>query len=253
VNRLKAFTYYDDPPTVPPPPPPPPTGVTFTAEQQAHVNKLLAENKRSIQAQNAELVKQLEELRSNANLTQQQKDELDARITTLQQQHLTKEQQLSSEVEKLNKKYKTDTETLTGESKKWRGSYEGLLIENSIMAGASKHSAASSKQLLHMLQSRAKVVEEVDDAGKPTGKFVVKLPMTVLDTKTKKPVEVELEMTEAIGKMREDADNANLFMFDGKTGLGGNNTAGGGSSGSGNIDWAKLTPEQHREMRKKVV
>jgi hypothetical protein len=247
---LKAFTYFNDPPppTVPPPPPGP---IVFTKEQQDHVNKLLAENKRGLQDQNKELVKQLEELRSNANLTQQQKDELDARITTLQQQHLTTEQQLQAELDKINKKYKSDTENLTGESKKWRGSYENLLIENAIMAGSSKHTAVSATQMMNQLGSRAKVVEEVDDTGKPTGKFVVKLPMKILDSKTKKMVDVELEMVEAIGKMKEDTENANLFLYDGKAGLGGSNGATGGSSG--NVNWASLTPEQHREMRKKAL
>ncbi len=247
---LKAFTYHDEPGTSPPPPPPPPPpgGRTFT---QPEVDKLMAEHRKGLQTQNAELIKQLEELKTTSGLTAQQKEELEARIETLSQQHQTKEQQLAAELEKVNKKYKTDTENLGNETKKWKSAFDNTLIENAILAGATKHTAASAAQLKSMLQSRAKVVEELGDDGKPTGKFVVKLPMTVLDPKTKKPVDVELEMIEAIGKMKEDTENANLFLYDGKPGFGGNNAAGGGP-GSGTIDWANLTPEQHREMRKKV-
>lgn len=247
---LKTFTYHNDggvspPPPPPPASPPPPPAATFTQEQ---VNKIMAENKRALQQQNADLVKQLEDLRAASGLTQQQKDELDARITTLQQQHLTKEQQLSGELEKVNKKYKTDTEQLTQVGQQWQNRFTTLLVTNAILEGSTKHQAASAKQLTAMLASQVKVVEEVDEAGKPTGNFVPKLPVTVIDGKTKKPVVVELGVVEAIGKMREDPDFANLFLFDGKAGLGGNTQTGGG--GTGNTGFrADMTPEQYRTWR----
>lgn len=247
---LKAFTYYNDggvspPPPPPPASPPPPPAATFTQEQ---VNKIMADNKRALQQQNADLVAQLETFRSKANLTQQEKDELDARISTLQQQHLTKEQQLSGELEKANKKYKTDTEVLTQQGQQWQGRFTSLLVTNAILEGSSKHQAASAKQLTAMIAPQVKVVEEVDEAGKPTGNFVPKLPVTVIDPKTKKPVVVELGVVEAIGKMREDPEFANLFLFDGKAGLGGSNQSGGGGSGSPGYN-ANMTPEQYRKWR----
>lgn len=248
----KIHTYYDEPePTVPPtvpPPPPPPAPVTFT---QAQVDKMMAEHRKGLQTQNAELVKQLEELRQSANLTQQQRDELDARINNLTQQHLTTEQKLKAQVEATEKKYKADTENLTNESRKWKGNYEKLLVTNEILKGAMQYKAAKDTQLLAMLLPNAKVVEEVDDKGQPTGNFVAKLPTTVIDPKSKQKVTLELPIVEAIGKMRDDPDNANLFLIDGKPGFGGSGNAPTGS-GSGEVDWSKLTPAQHRAKRKEL-
>jgi len=251
---LKSFTYFDDPPASPPPavpptvppPPTPPPGQTFTQEQ---VNKMMADHKRALQKQNEELVTQLQQLRDNANLTAQQKEELETRIQTLSQQHLTEAQKLQAELETTKKKYKTDTEALTNDSRKWKGSFEKLLVTNAITEGAITHKAANAKQLAAMLLPQAKVVEEVDDAGQPTGNFVAKLPVTVLDQKTKKPVTVELPIVEAIGKLREDPENANLFLVDGKPGFGGLNQNAG--SGSGTPDISKMTPAQYREWRSK--
>lgn len=244
-SKVKTRTYFDDtvPPVVPPPPPPPP--VTFTQEQ---VNKMLADNKRALQTQNTELVKQLEEIRATATLTVQQKEELDTRIQTLTQQHLTKEQQIAAELDKTNKKYKTDTEVLGNEAKKWRSSFDSVLVNNAIIEGASKHKAASPKQMQALLSAKAKVVEEVDDKGQATGNFVVKLPMAVIDPKTKVAVVVDLNMDEAIAKMREDPENANLFLNgDGKSGLGGSNVGQGGKSGP--IDFKNMTPAEYQKWR----
>lgn len=247
--RIKTRTYFDDPPAVPPPPPPPPPPAkTFT---QADVDKMMAEHRKGLQKTNEDLVAQLETWRNKANLTEQEKADLDARIQTLSQQHLTEAQRLQQQVERAEKKYKEETEALTQDSRKWRGSYEKLLVTNGILAGAQKHQAANAGQLEAMLLPKAKVVEEVGDDGKPTGNFVAKLPVTILDPKTKKMVTVELPIEEAIGEMRKDPTNANLFLVDGKPGFGGDPNVGGGAGG-GQVDWAKLTPLQHREMRKKL-
>lgn len=256
--KNKAIAYFDGegaspppPPASPPTPPPPPpaSGSVFTQEQ---VNKMMADHKRALQTQNQELVKQLEELRTNANLTAQQKEELDTRITTLQQQHLTEQQKLALELDKVNKKYKTETENLGAEANKWKNQFNSMLVTNSILEGATKHQAASAKQMIAMLGSQVKVVEEVDDNGKATGRYVPKLPMTILDPKTKKPVQVELDVVEAIGKLREDPEFANLFLVDGKPGLGGSNANAGGANG-GTPDIASMSPAQYREWRKKQL
>lgn len=257
IGAFKTTAYFDDgtpgasPPVSPPPPPPPPavppTNGTFTQEQ---VNKMMAEHKRALQTQNQELVKQLEELRSSATLTQQQRDDLDARINTLQQQHLTEQQKLSLELEKVSKKYKTETESLSAEANKWKSQFTTTLVTNAILEGATKHQAASAKQMLAMLGGQVKVVEEVDEKGNGTGRYVPKLPLTVLDPKTKKPVQVELDVVEAIGKLREDPEYSNLFLVDGKPGFGGTNAnLGGGNSAS--PDFSKMTPEQYKDWRNK--
>ena len=256
----KTFTFYNDPPavpptvppTVPPPPPPPPpaAGKTFTQDE---VNRMMAEHKRTLQENNAALVTQLEELRKNTALTQQQKDELDTRIQVLSQQHLTEQQKLQLQLDQATKKAKTEAETLAQEAKTWKGAFEGTMIENAVLAGSSEHKAVNAGQLLDLLRGKAKVVQELDASGQPTGKFLVKLPVKVVNPKTKAAEILELDAVEAIGKMREDPSNGNLFMFDGKTGLGGTNHPNNTAAGDGTPDFSKMTPSEFRAWRDKEM
>lgn len=250
----KTFTYYEDPPvvppvppTVPPPPPPPPPTKVFT---QAEVDKIMEGHRKGLQTQNQELVKQLEDLRATHGLTQQQKDELDARITALSQQHLTEQQKYAAELEAHKKKYASDTKALAEESTKWKSSFENVMVKNAIMAGSSTHKAANNEQMLDLLNGKAKVVPETDSEGKPTGGFVVKIPVKVIDPKTKQPVVLELDAVEAIGKMREDPANANLFLFDGKAGLGGSNHHSGKTGTGSTPDFASMSTDEYIKWRK---
>lgn len=253
LNALvKTATQYDDdpppvPPVSPPPPPPPPAVKMFTQEQ---VNAIVNDNKKATKAANEALVKQLEELRENVNLTTAQKDELDARIQNLSQQHLTEQQKLALELDTTKKKLKTDTDALANEAKQWQGAFQSVMVNNAVLAGAVKHKAANEEQLLGLLEGKAKVVQELDAEGKPTGKFLVKIPVKVIDPKTKAPTVVELDAVEAIGKMREDPANHNLFLFDGKPGHGGSNHPNNPATGAA-PDQSKMTPAQYREWRKK--
>lgn len=259
----KTFTFYNDPPAVPPvppvsppppvppvSPPPPPPGRVFTQEE---VNRMMADHKRTLQENNTALVSQLEELRKNSALTQTQKDELDARIQVLSQQHLTEQQKLQLQLDQAAKKAKTETEALANEAKQWRGAFEGTMIENAVLAGSSEHKAVNSGQLLDLLRGKAKVVQELDASGQPTGKFLVKLPVKVTNPKTKAVEVLELDAVEAIGKMREDPANGNLFMFDGKTGLGGTNHPNNTLPGDGTPDFAKMSPAEYQAWRKKEM
>jgi hypothetical protein len=64
---------------------------------------MMADNRRKLTNQNQELVKQLEQLKQNATLTQEQRDELQARITQLEEQYLTKEELIKRESGKREK------------------------------------------------------------------------------------------------------------------------------------------------------
>jgi hypothetical protein len=245
---LKTRTYFNDPPVVPPPPPPP--AKTFTQDE---VNALMAENKKTLQKQNAELVAQLETLKQGKGLSEQEKADLQTRIDQLSTQHMTETQRLQAALDAANKTAKTQVESLTGESKKWQGEYQRLLVTQGILQGVAAHKAAdpTGEQLISMLMPRAKVVEIVDDAGQATGVYQAVLPVTVLD-KAKKPVVVELPIAEAIGEMRKDTKNANLFLTDGKPGYGGNNSGTGGGGGKPAFD-PTMSPSDYRKHRKEII
>lgn len=258
LGKVKSRTYYDDPVQSPPPPPPvspphsppapvsPPAGKTFT---QADVDRIMAEHRKGLQTQNQELATQLEEFRNKANLSETAKAELDAKIQVLQSQHLTEAQKLTQQVEAEKKRLKELEDTSKKEVDTWRGNFHDLLVTNSILSGAAKHEAAFAEQMLDMLKPKAKVVSATDaDGNVIPNKYVAKMAVTVIDPKTKQPVTVDLPIEDAIGEMRKDQKHANLFLTNGKPGLGGT----GGSGGNGNpgpIDMNNITPEEYRARR----
>ena len=242
------FTYYNDPPISPPPPPPPPTP-DDKKFSQGDLDRLMAEHRKKLQSENKDLVDQLTKLRENVNLTAQEKEALETRINSLSQQHLTDTQKLQAELDTTKKKLSSENEGLKVAGQKWQGLFNNLLVTNAILQGASEHKAVNAAQLAAMLSPSAKVVEVLDEKGQPTGEYAAKLPIKTVDPKTKAEVVIDLPIVEAIGKMREDENNANLFIIDGSPGFGGNgNVKAGSEKGSFRKD---MTPEQYREYRKK--
>lgn len=271
---IRSRMYYNDPPSSPPPPPtpppvspPPPPAVppvppppppiaggggdrTFT---QADVDRMMAEHRKGLQKQNQELIDQLEALRQNTSLTQQQKDELETRIQTLSQQHLTKEQAAQEEFSKLKKKYEKETKELADKEVVWKSRFENVMADNALAVGANMAGARSAKQLQMMFRNQVKVVEVVGDDGKPTGTWEARMPVEITDPKTKAKSTIELPVPEAITKLKENDEFANLFSAEGRSGFGGNNFNGNGYGGkNGDMpDFAKMTHEEYSEWRKK--
>lgn len=250
LGKLNSRTYFDDPPAVPPPPPspppPPPAGKVFT---QADVDKMMADHRRGLQTSNQELATQLEEFRNKANLSETQRAELDAKIVTLQTQHLTEAQKLTAQVESEKKRVKELEDTSKKEVELWRGNFQELLVRNSILSGAAKHEAAFADQMLDMLKPKAKVVSATDAEGNVIpNTYVAKMPITMTDPKTKALVTVELPIEDAIGEMRKDPKHGNLFLTGGKPGLGGSGGTGG-TGNSGPLNLKTMTAEQYRAER----
>jgi hypothetical protein len=256
-NR-KSKTYFDDPPvpppvppvSPPPPPPLPPPGRVFT---QAEVDKMMADHRQTLQKTNAELTTRLEQLQNTANLTKAEKEELAQTLETLNNQHKTAAQQQAEAADKAKKKYEADLAATSQDRDKYKTGYHTLIVTNSITAGAVKNNAAdkTGKQLQLMLLPQAKVVDELDGEGKPTGHLVAKIGITYLDDKTKKPVSVELPVEEAIAKMATMDEYANLFMVDGKPGVGGSSGAGAKTGTNGTPDFSKMSALEYREWREK--
>lgn len=246
--KTKTKTYFDDPPAVPPvpvPPPPPPAPRTFTQDE---FNAAMAEHKRNLQKQNAELAAQLETFKTKAGLTEQERNDLQARIDQLSTEHLTEAQKLQAAIANNEKKYKTDTERLNSERDSWKSRYNTTLVETAVRAAAATHKAASADQMIGLYGHQAKVVEVLGDDGKGTGQFVVKLPLTVEDPKTKAKVQVELTMDEAFAELKKREENFNLFLDEGSGGAGLLNRNKGGSNTTG---WKPdMTPEQYMAFRK---
>lgn len=196
---------------------------TFTQED---VNKFLAEEKRKAKAQSEKLAMELEALKGKANLSAQEREELEGRIEALRTDYMTKEELLKQEKEKESKKYKTELDAKTKEAEAWRNRFTQDRINRSITDAAVSEKAFSPKQIVAQLAANARLVEVLDDANKPTGDFVAKVKITDKD-KDGKDITLDLTVHEAVKKMSEQEDFANLFQGKGTGGAGGQNRGGG--------------------------
>lgn len=226
------------PPTVPPtvPPPPPPT-TTFTQDQ---VDRIIGERLKKQLDANKTVLTELETLRSNAKLTQQEKETLEERIATLSKEVFTKEELAKQDFEKATKKSKVEQENLTKERDAWKTKYDNLTIRNALTEASIESKAFSAEQIIDLMGNKAKIVPVLDAEGKETGKTEVKVTFKAMQKD--KVVELELEAKEALKIMRENANiYGNLFTYDGKGGAGFTPPS---TNANGKIDYSNETEEE---------
>jgi hypothetical protein len=219
----------------------------FTQEQ---VNKFLAEERRKLQKANENTVKQLEALRRNASLTEQEKINLEERIETIKNEFLTKEQIQQKEQKKEAIKKAEELQNAIKEGARWKTLYEESTVDNTLLgAAASDPDVFNPKQIHELLKPRTRLVEELDTDGKPTGRFTprIKLPGKNKDGES---IILELTATEAVKQMKENtAEFGNLFKSNVVKGVGGSNN-GDARKGGGPPDdpaafrvWRKANPD----------
>jgi hypothetical protein len=230
--------YYEDPPPATPPVTPP---KSFTQEQ---VNELLAKEKRDWQGKLKTETEKLQQLQQQANLTSEEKTNLQKQIEDLQSQYLTKEQQAALLLEKKDKESKSKFDSLSSERDTYKTQFETTLINHGIVAAAAANGAVSAEQLQDLLQGRSRVAEVKDDDGKSKG-FVVMVKFTDTDPKTKQAVQVELPVEDAVKRMKELPERFGNLFKDTKTG------GMGGSSGKPGAppDIAKMSMTEYAQWR----
>jgi hypothetical protein len=213
-------------PTTTTPTPTPPPLKTFTQDE---VNTLLAREKRSAEdrgrKQNEKLIKEYEALRKNAATSEEEKTRLETRIEDLKNEYLTQDE-LRKKNEKAEKeKQKTEKEELIGDRNRWKNMYEQSTIDREIVDAAIKGEAYNPEQILNQLKPNTRLVEELDEENRPTGRFVSKVRLAGKD-KDGKPTVFDLTPTDAVKMMKEMPDlHGNLFKSGAHSGLGSNNNA----------------------------
>lgn len=203
-----------------------PSGKVFTQEQ---VDKLIDQRFGKLKGTNERLVSQLEEIKKNSSLTAQERDTLQLQIDELNSSLLTKEQQATQEREKLEKKYKTETERLNQENSLWKNRFTESTIKRAITDAAVSAGAEDPSQLVLMFSTSARLEEEKGPDGKPTGNFVPRMKFQGLDEENK-PVNLDLPVAEAITHMKGKGLHKNLFKHGANSGTG---KESGGQSGAG--------------------
>lgn len=219
------------------------TPKTFTQDE---LNKIVADEKRKTKLQSDKLVTELEAMKSKVNLNNQDREELEARIEAIKSESMTKEELLKQEKDRNEKKLKTDLEAKTAEANSWKTRFTSQTINRTITDAAIATEAFNPKQIVAQLLPNARLVDVLDESNKPTGEFVAKVKITETD-KDGKAITLDLEVGEAVKKMSDQAEFANLFKGKGTGGTGGQNRGGGKAT---DLKTAAMDPATYRELRK---
>lgn len=220
---------------------------TFTQED---VNTALAKQKRENQLSNKTIIEELEAVKSKADLTKTERDELDARIKVMKQATMTKEELAKTERLAADSEHAEVVTTLTTERDKWKNRYTSETISRSIVDASVEHDAVSPEQIIAILQSKTQLEEVQDAEGNKTGRYEPMVDFDVTDdegqTKT-----LHLTVTAAVKKMREIDKYQNLFNIKGQGGLGQYNRSSGTQKGQTDMKKLAQDPKAYRESREK--
>lgn len=216
---------------------------TFTQDE---VNAFLAKEKKEWQTKNEKLVKELEELKKNTTLSEEQKSTLQKQIDEIKSNYETEADRQKRQVAEKEAAWTKEKEMLAGEAKTWRTRYERSRIARDIRDAANTHGAISADDIYLNLKDNAEIVEINDEEGKPSGEFNVIVRRN--EVKDGKTIPLKLTPSEAVERMKKDTQRyGHLFRASQPGGTGGNNTPiTGGDIGT------KFTGEQWAEHRKKA-
>jgi len=215
---------------------------------QEQVNTIVAEEKRKTQERHKKLISDLEEAKKNTALTAQDRASLEQRIEDLQTANLTADEKQKREKERAEKEYNSQVKDLTKDRDTWQIKHAQLMIDTEITKAAALEKALFTEQIAALLIPKTKLVETLDGDGKPSGIFEPKVAFPDTD-KNEKPIILELTVPEAVKRMKELPQYANLFHTQQKGGLGGT----GSTTTRGKINLAKIArddPKEYRRLRK---
>lgn len=220
--------------------------ISFTQDQ---LNKALAEDRRKHDDTRKKLTDEINTLKSRSNLTADEASELSKRLEETNSKYMTETELKNSELKKLKTSYDTDTKKLSDERDGFKSRFERSTIHRAITDASATEGAFSAGQIIPLLERDARVVDIIDEDGKPTGDVEVKIKFKTFDDK-KKAITLDLPAAQAVKRMKEDESYGNLFKGVGKGGLGDTNRGG---SGNGTLDLAELAkdPEKYRAAKAK--
>ena len=222
-------------------------GKTFT---QAEVNKFLADDRRRHQEKYSSLESSYQELLSNQNLGQEERGQLEQQLEDLQARHRTKEQQLAYEKKQAEEKFGSEISEWQEKAKTWESRYTESTINRELQAAAVEHDAYNPRQIVVQLKGQTELTEEMDVNGKPTGKLVPMVKMTVKNEDTGAQESLQMTPSEAVEYMKKNPEQwGNFFKNNIREGIG--SASGTGTmTGDGTVDVTKITDDQYYKLRK---
>lgn len=228
------------------------TGATGTDDppvaNQADLNAVLKREKEKFRKEREKLVQQLEQHSQSARLTTEQKDALEVQIEELRQANMTAEERARHQAKQLEKEYTGKLDSATGLAKTWETRFQDLKIGYEIKGAAVTHEVLPNNVefVEAWLRPRTRMVQDVDDEGKPIDSWTAKVKFDDLN-KDGKPIQLDLPVADALKRMKELPDRfGNLFKGAAVGGAGGNTGTPGRKP---NI--ASLSTAEYMEVRKK--
>ncbi len=164
-------------------------------------------------------------------LTPEMKQDLESKIQELQDQGKTAEQLAKEAQDRINKDWEKKYKKSTEEGAHWKNQYEAYRTQTEIMKAAHDEEAFNPSQIYEIIRASSRLQEVIGPDGKGTGEYVTRVKMKGQD-EDGKPVELDLDPTAAIKRMKEMEVHYNLFRSGKSNGVGSYN-AGGGSGQSG--------------------
>jgi hypothetical protein len=196
---------------------------TFTQDE---VNKMMATDRRKNEERLRSTINELETIKKSKNLTEQEQQSLTKRIEELNEQMLTKEQLAQKDRDKLEKDYKSRVDELSQDRDGWKTRFEQALVVNAIQKASEEHGAFDTEQIIALIQSRnPRVVQETDENGAVKNVFTPRVKIQDTD-KQGKDVTLDLTISEAVKRMKDQPGNFNLFKATVNGGLGLNSGTG---------------------------
>ena len=192
---------------------------TITKEQYEEVVAEAA--KQTEAAKNA--LTELEGLREKSKLTTEERNNLDTRIETLNSTIKTQDELAKDKLATATREAADEKAKLTGAATTWQNRYEASLKASAIAEAAVKHDAVSVSQLTAILQPMTRVDEILDDDGKGTGMFAVKVKVPHVNDK-KEDVVLDLNVGDAVDHLKKQKEFFNQFKATLNGGLGAENT-----------------------------
>ncbi len=197
---------------------------TFTQEQVNSINKKEREKRETAEASLVETQKIMESLKNQSTMSAEESKKLNEKIEELETKNLSSEQKAARALENAQKKTEEEINTLKEQGKVWQERFSKQRVETDILkaseGGEKKAKALNPNQLIDLLAHRVTLEPVKDDEGNETGEFNSTIPDFRDTDKDGKELKVKMTIIEAIDRMREMEEYANLFANEKVGGLG---------------------------------
>ncbi len=226
-------------------------GVTFNDAQQTHINKLMADQKRSMQQKFQSQLDEMTTKLNDAGTAAEQRDAYASELDTIKSTLRTAEEQAEHERTKLVDGHKKVVDELTTGRDQWKNLYTDTTISRSLLDAAVANEAVSPTQIEAILRTKTELVDAIDkESGKKTGQLVPQVSITLPD-KDGNPQELKLSPADAVARMKEATNlYGNLFKSTAAGGLGGTGSDLPGQGGTSDLQKLASDPEAYRKARK---